>query len=152
MTKKPAPKCSAKSKQTGKRCGQYAIPGGTVCRFHGGSAPQVKAKAAERLEATKERVLLEMCRIAYVDPRTLFNAKGQLKPISQLDEIGARALAGITFDDDGDVRSIRLVDKKGALDSLMRHLGLFKDKLEIEARLTNVADRLLNARKRTRAA
>src|SRR4051812_24468001 len=107
MTKTPAPKCSAKSKQSGKRCKQYAIPGGKVCRFHGGAAPQVKRKAAERLEATKERVLLEMCRIAYVDPRTLFDAKGRLRSIAQLDEMGARALAGITFDDDGGVRSIR---------------------------------------------
>lgn len=41
-----APKCSAKSKQTGERCKQYAVKGGTVCRFHGGKAPQVK-KAAE---------------------------------------------------------------------------------------------------------
>jgi hypothetical protein len=39
-------KCTAKSKQTGKRCGQYPVPGAKVCRFHGGKAPQVE-KAAE---------------------------------------------------------------------------------------------------------
>jgi hypothetical protein len=39
-------KCTAKSKQTGKRCGQYPVPGCKVCRFHGGKAPQVE-KAAE---------------------------------------------------------------------------------------------------------
>lgn len=152
MTKTPAPKCSAKSKQSGKRCKLPAIPGGTVCRFHGGSAPQVRRKAAERLEATKERVLLEMCRVAYVDPRTLFDAKGKLLAISKLDDIGARALAGITFDDSGGVRSIRLIDKKGALDSLMRHLGMFEDRLKVEATLANVATRLVNGRKRIAAA
>jgi hypothetical protein len=43
-----APRCSAKSKQTGERCKQRPVPGGTVCRFHGGAAPQVQAKAEER--------------------------------------------------------------------------------------------------------
>jgi len=42
-------RCSARSKQTGHRCGQPAIRGGTVCRFHGGAAPQVKEAAMERL-------------------------------------------------------------------------------------------------------
>jgi hypothetical protein len=41
--------CSATSR-SGAQCSLAAIPGGTVCRFHGGSAPQVRAKAAERLD------------------------------------------------------------------------------------------------------
>jgi hypothetical protein len=48
----PAPRrCSAKSKSTGKPCQRPAIPGGTVCRYHGGAAPQVKAAAMDRLRA-----------------------------------------------------------------------------------------------------
>jgi phosphopentomutase len=43
-----AQRCKATSR-AGKRCRQSAILGGTVCRFHGGSAPQVKRKAEERL-------------------------------------------------------------------------------------------------------
>lgn len=43
--------CKARSKQTKNRCKRPAIPGGTVCRFHGGGAPQVAAKAKERLAA-----------------------------------------------------------------------------------------------------
>lgn len=42
-------RCTATSKSTGERCRRSAIPGGTVCRWHGGAAPQVRAKAAERL-------------------------------------------------------------------------------------------------------
>jgi hypothetical protein len=45
-----AVRCSAISKQTGEQCKRKAIPGGTVCRYHGGNAKQVKAKAAVRAE------------------------------------------------------------------------------------------------------
>ena len=41
-------RCKATSR-TGKRCAQPHIPGGTVCRYHGGAAPQVKKAALERL-------------------------------------------------------------------------------------------------------
>lgn len=44
-------RCSAHSKRSGKPCTQPAIAGGTVCRMHGGSAPQVQAAARERLMA-----------------------------------------------------------------------------------------------------
>ena len=46
-----AGKCTAKSKTSGKRCAQPAIPGGRVCRYHGGAAPQVKQAAMARLLA-----------------------------------------------------------------------------------------------------
>jgi len=45
------PRCVGTSTQTGQRCGNPALPGGTVCGFHGGKAPQVKRKAALRLAA-----------------------------------------------------------------------------------------------------
>lgn len=40
--------CTAHNR-AGKRCGKTPIVGGTVCRLHGGAAPQVAKKAAERL-------------------------------------------------------------------------------------------------------
>lgn len=48
-SKPVARQCTAVSNSTGKRCKHSAIHGGTVCRVHGGSAPQVKAKAERRL-------------------------------------------------------------------------------------------------------
>lgn len=53
-------RCSAKSKQKGVQCGRTAIPGGTVCRYHGGAAPQVKLKALERLQAYQDRAIDRM--------------------------------------------------------------------------------------------
>lgn len=50
-------RCSATSKRTGKPCPMPAISGATVCRMHGGAAPQVKAKAAERLMALQPKAI-----------------------------------------------------------------------------------------------
>ena len=46
----PVVQCKATSR-TGNRCKNKAIPGGTVCRFHGGASPHVASKAAVRAEA-----------------------------------------------------------------------------------------------------
>lgn len=52
--------CTATAKTTGNRCRQPAIRGGTVCRFHGGAAPQVKAKAALVMLGLRDKGLAEM--------------------------------------------------------------------------------------------
>jgi len=46
--------CTATSKQSGQRCKRRPIPGGRVCKFHGGGAPAVRANALERLRALQE--------------------------------------------------------------------------------------------------
>jgi hypothetical protein len=43
--------CHAKAKATGQQCARHAIAGATVCRVHGGGAPQVREKARLRLLA-----------------------------------------------------------------------------------------------------
>lgn len=49
-------KCS-RIKRNGDRCGNFPIKGGTVCRFHGGAAPQVRKKADERLRAMADPLM-----------------------------------------------------------------------------------------------
>lgn len=53
--KEPARRCRAQSKQTGEQCKAWAVPGGLVCKWHGGRAPQVQRKAAENLAAEAAR-------------------------------------------------------------------------------------------------
>jgi hypothetical protein len=52
-----APRCTARTKHTKRPCANPAIKGGTVCRMHGGSAPQVKQAAMERLRALQHPAL-----------------------------------------------------------------------------------------------
>lgn len=55
LTWQGKPRCQAKAKQMSRvtgaeeQCKKTAVPGATVCPTHGGSAPQVRAKAAQRL-------------------------------------------------------------------------------------------------------
>jgi hypothetical protein len=56
--------CTAHSSRTGEQCRAPAIRGGTVCVTHGGAAPQVKAKALERIQAAAVDVAAELVRLA----------------------------------------------------------------------------------------
>lgn len=63
--------CTATAKGSGKRCQRAPIQGATVCRMHGGAAPQVKAKAEERLRALQAPALAALEElIEQADPRT----------------------------------------------------------------------------------
>jgi hypothetical protein len=51
-------RCTAR-RTDGEPCGNHAIKGGTVCRYHGGSAPQVQAAAKQRLAEAEARKAME---------------------------------------------------------------------------------------------
>lgn len=57
-------RCQADAVHTGEPCRKYAIRGGNVCRTHGGSAPQVVAKANERLALASDRMAENLLNIA----------------------------------------------------------------------------------------
>lgn len=52
-------RCTATNRQ-GTRCGKWPIPGGRVCRLHGGGAPQVIQAAEERLKAMEIPALIRL--------------------------------------------------------------------------------------------
>lgn len=91
----------------------------------------------KRTEITQDRVLKEYAKIAFLDPRKFYDEDGNLKKVTELDEEVASALVGIDVVEtkiDGEaltvVRKVKFSDKKGALDSIARHLGMFNDKLQ----------------------
>lgn len=99
---------------------------------------QVKLKVlmnqrAKRTEITSDRVLKEIARIAFFDIRKIYDDNGNLKHISELDDDSAAVLIGMDHytemsdgEEIGKTTKVKLADKKGALDSLGRHLGLFE--------------------------
>lgn len=104
-----------------------------------------KAMAArsKRTEISQDRVLQEYAKLAFLDPRKFYDEDGRLVPIHKLPADVAAAIAGMDVfsekigEKDGvpeyaEVRKIKLADKKGALDSVARHLGMFNDKVRQE--------------------
>lgn len=97
--------------------------------------------ATARIEAisglTVERTLQEIARVAYQDPRKLFDDKGNLKNIPDLDDDAAAAVASLEVTEEfegsgkdreriGFTKKLKLWDKNTALVTAARHLGLFE--------------------------
>ena len=61
---KPASVQCHAHKKGGEQCQAYAVRGATVCRVHGGSAPQVKDAARYRVLEFADEVAAELVRLA----------------------------------------------------------------------------------------
>ncbi len=96
---------------------------------------------AERTRITADMVIQELGKIAFLDPRKFFNRDGSPKDITELDDDTAAALIGFDVTEIyegrgedrrfvGYLKKYRLADKKGALDSLGKHLGIFTERYE----------------------
>jgi phage terminase small subunit len=134
-------RCSAKSARTGQPCQKAPIKGGTVCTVHGGRAPQVQRKAAERLAdlIDPDRALREAAGLAYSNIQDLVDEHGNLKPIQQLPRHVAATIASIEVvkknlaagDGQTDtVHKLKMWDKPKNLEMLFKHLGLLIEKLQ----------------------
>lgn len=100
-------------------------------------------KTLGKLEITREKVLQEIAKLAYFDPRKLFESDGSPKQLHELDDETAMAVAGFEFielfEGTGDekhayglLKKYKLADKGQNLERLGRHLKLFTDKTEVE--------------------
>ena len=101
--------------------------------------PEIKSRIdkamAERSRRTginQDRVLQELARIGFakitdvVDPET-----AQIKPDASDDDLACIQSIKIKPNEFGTEREVKLYDKKSALVDLGKHLGLFKDKLDL---------------------
>lgn len=89
-------------------------------------------KRAERTEITQDRVLKEYAKLGFLDPRKFYDDDGNLIPVHKLPGEVAAALTGMdvsTLYEDkvpvGELKKIKFADKKTALDSVAKHLGMF---------------------------
>ena len=99
-------------------------------------------KVAQKLEITADRVLNEIAKLAFADPRKFFNQDGTAKRIEDLDDETAAALAGVEVVEEfsgagksrrvvGRTKKFKLADKGQNLERLGRYLKLFTDKVQI---------------------
>lgn len=93
----------------------------------------------EKIELTAERVLEEVCSLAFVDARSFWDAKGNVKPFSELTAGQGAALAGFEViiknakAGDGvtdEIHKFKFWDKTRALEMLMKHFGQLTEKVE----------------------
>jgi phage terminase small subunit len=91
-------------------------------------------KREKRTEITVDRVLEEYAKLAFLDPRKFYDDQGNLIDIPKLPEEVAACLSGmdVAFEKNEhgmpvQIRKIKFSDKRAALDSVAKHLGMFKD-------------------------
>lgn len=96
-----------------------------------------RAEAINRMVLTAERTRLEIARLAYFDPRKLFNKDGSPKGIHDLDDDTAAVIAGLEvleqYEGAGDdrvfvgyLKKYKIADKNAALEKAAKIAGLYE--------------------------
>lgn len=133
-------------KQAAIRAG-YAAPNAEVTASKLLRQAKVQAEVAKaqdararRIGIDADRVLEEVRRLALSDVRGLFDEDGNLRPLSELTDEQAAAIAGVEViiknakagDNQTDtIHKIRVWDKPKSLEMLMKHLGLLKEQASV---------------------
>lgn len=93
---------------------------------------ELRGPALKRAQVSHERVVTEAARLAFLDPRRLFDAAGTLKPIHELNDETAAAVASLEVVTVGNaemglgqITKVKLWDKNRAIDTLAKLLGYF---------------------------
>ena len=94
------------------------------------------AKRSKRTEITQDRVLLEIARLAFNDPRKAFDKNGAILPIHEWPDEVAAAISAIKINETkvdgvvvGETKEIKFWDKGKQIELAGRHLAMFTDKI-----------------------
>ena len=92
------------------------------------------AVSRARLSVTTEQILDEYSCAAFVDPISIQDDNGRVLALSDMDYRTRRAISKIKYIYDNEAKvigcDVTMIDKKGALDSLAKIMGMLKDKVE----------------------
>ena len=119
---------SVKKEKTARANGSRLLTNANVAEY---IAERMKERQ-KRTEITQDRVLEELAAIAFAKATDYAEIKGEcvkIKDTASLTEQQIRAIAGIKEGKFG--VEIKLNDKEKALELLGRHLGMFKDRMEV---------------------
>ncbi len=95
------------------------------------------AERSKRTGVNADRVIRELAKIAFVNADDVIDAEtATVKPDASRDDTAAiQSVKVKTFGEDGLEREIKMADKIKALELLGKHLGMFKDKVELSGML-----------------
>lgn len=95
------------------------------------------AERSKRIGVNADRVVQELAKIAFVNATKVMDPKTAMVREDALPEDTAaiQSVKVKTFGEDGLEREIKMADKLKALELLGRHLGMFKDKMELSGGL-----------------
>lgn len=135
-------RCKSKSKQTGAQCRNPAIPGGLVCRFHGGATKASQAAFAANREAAAVEKAIGQLRIDPLGDPLLELKKLAGEVVAWKDAIAQHVakLTSLRYSTDGgeQVRG-EVVLFERAMDRCASVLGLIA-KLNIDDRLVAIEE------------
>lgn len=95
------------------------------------------ADRSRRTGVNADRVVMELAKIAFVNAADVIDADDATLKADAADEdlAAVQSVKVKTFGEDGVEREIKLADKIKALELLGRHLGMFNDRLRLDAKL-----------------
>ena len=102
------------------------------------------AERSKRTGVNADRVVMELAKIAFVNAGDVIDAEtATLKPDAAKEDTAAiQSVKVKTFGEDGLEREIKMADKLKALELLGKHLGMFKDKVELSGSLETEKNKL----------
>ena len=102
------------------------------------------AERSRRTGVNADRVVMELAKIAFVNAGDVIDAEtATLKPDAARDDTAAiQSVTVKTFGEDGLERDIKMADNLKALELLGKHLGMFKDKVELSGSLETEKNKL----------
>nr|DAG70455.1 MAG TPA: Terminase small subunit [Caudoviricetes sp.] len=94
------------------------------------------AERSKRTGVNQDRIIMELAKIGFLNPKDLVNFdEATVKEEAAEEDLAAIASVRVksfpTKDGEGIEREIKMYDKPKALELLGRHLGMFKDKVEV---------------------
>lgn len=103
---------------------------------------ELMQKRSNRVQIDQDRVVKELATVAFLDPARFYTLSGDLRNIKEMEEDVRRVIQSIesfeewegTGDDKhlvGHTKKLKFWDKLKALELVGKHLGMWKDKVEV---------------------
>ncbi len=103
------------------------------------------AERSKRTGINQERVILELAKIALSNIEKVIDLKtAQIKPSALEEDLSCIQSVKIKPNEWGIEREVKMYDKKAALELLGKHLGMFKDKVDVSIEKSEKLDEIIS--------